>query len=133
MSRNNPPKYDMPAFTPFVPAVSPFRNPLFDIFAAAGENYAKACQAWQQEIVRFTVSRFQNDSKFTQRLSACQNWADAAQVQQEWAATMAQDFMEEGNRLAQLATTLSSELTHPPEQSATQPAPQATSRKTDAA
>lgn len=131
MSRNNPPKYEMPAFTPFMPAVSPFRNPLFDIFAAAGENYAKACQAWQQELVRFTVSRFQNDSKFTQRLSACQNWADAAQVQQEWAATMAQDFMEEGTRLSQLASTLGAELVTPP--AAEQPAPQATPRKTDAA
>ena len=130
MSRNHPPKHEFPSFTPFVPAVSPFRNPLFDIFAAAGENYAKACQAWQQEIVRFTVARFQNDSKFTQRLSACQNWADAAQVQQEWAATMAQDFMEEGNRLTQLASTLGAELTSPP---AAEPPVPGTPRKTDAA
>lgn len=129
MSRNDPPKMPRPSFTPFVPAVSPFTNPLFDIFAAAGENYAKACQAWQQEIVRFTVNRFQNDSVFGQKLATCQNWTDAAKVQQEWAAAMAQDFMDEGNRLAQLATSLGAELTQP----LVEPAPQSTPRKTDAA
>lgn len=111
MSRDTSPKPPYPSFTPFVPAVSPFSNPMFDIFAAAGESYARACQAWQQEIVRFTVNRFQNDSVFGQKLATCQNWTDAAQVQQEWAAAMARDFMDEGNRLAQLASTLGAEMT----------------------
>jgi len=124
MSAKPPP----PSFTPFVPAVSPFRNPLLDIFAAAGESYARACQAWQQEIVRFTVNRFQSDSVFGQKLATCQNWTDAAQIQQEWAAAMAQDFMEEGNRLAQLASTLSSELA-----AAATPASPPPGRKSDAA
>jgi len=129
MSRNDPPKMPRPSFTPFVPAVSPFSNPLFDIFTAASENYARACQAWQQEIVRFTVNRFQNDSVYGQKLATCQNWTDAAQIQQEWAASMAQDFMDEGNRLAQLASTLGAELVQP----AAEPAPPQAVRKTDAA
>ncbi len=116
------------SFTPFVPAVSPFRNPMFDIFTAASESYARACQAWQQEIVRFTVNRFQNDSVFGQKLATCQNWADAAQVQQDWAASMAQDFMDEGTRLAQLASTLSAEMV-----AAGAPATPQTGRKSDAA
>ena len=126
MSRD--PKIPFPSFTPFVPAVSPFSNPMFDIFAAASESYARACQAWQQEIVRFTVNRFQNDSVFGQKLATCQNWTDAAQIQQEWAAAMAKDFMEEGNRLAQLASTLGAEMTA----AATPASPQA-ARKVGAA
>ena len=126
MSRD--PKTPYPSFTPFVPAVSPFANPMFDIFTAASESYARACQAWQQEIVRFTVNRFQNDSVFGQKLATCQNWTDAAQIQQEWAAAMARDFMDEGNRLAQLASSLGAELA-----AASVPTAPPAPRKSDAA
>lgn len=81
-----------------------------EAFARAGEACNKACLAWQEELVRFTTARAQSDSELGQKLVACRNWADAAKLQQEWAASMAQDYFDEANRLAQLASKFSADL-----------------------
>ncbi len=140
MSRNIPPKGTSP-FMPFMPSMpsampslaSLFSgNPMFAMFGQAGEAYARACQVWQQEMIRSAVTRFESNSVFAQRLGQCQSWQEATQVQQEWAAAVTQDFMAEATRMGQLASTLGSEIGMEMASSAA-PSPPSPQRKTDAA
>jgi len=124
-----------PPFMPFAPTMPSLAtlfsgNPLFAMFGPAGEAYARACQVWQQEMIRSAVARFESNSAFAQRLGQCQSWQEAADVQQQWATAVTQDFVAEANRMGQLATTLGNEisqLTTPEE-----PSPRPT-RQSDAA
>lgn len=117
----------MPAMPPMASMLS--NNPMFAMFGRAGEAWARAGQAWQQEIIRFTTARFESDSAFGQRLAACKDWTDASKVQQEWAAALTQDLIDETTRLTQLASTLGGAL-GTELAAATDPSPQ---RKSDAA
>lgn len=128
--RNVPPFMPFAAETPSLASLFS-GNPLFAMFGRAGEAYAQACQVWQQEMIRSAVSRFENNSLFAQRLAQCQSWQEATAVQQEWAATVTQDFMAEATRMGQLASTLGSEIGRMATPSdSSPPSPQ---RKTDAA
>jgi hypothetical protein len=136
MNRNSPPKSPFSPFAAFAPPspslASLFTaNPMFAMFGQAGEAYARACQVWQQEMIRTAVARFESNSAFGQRLAQCQSWQEATQVQQEWAAAVTQDFMQEATRMGELASTLGSEIGAGLTPGAA-PAP-STARKTDAA
>ena len=85
-------------------------GPALETFTSMGEPCGRACAAWQQEVLRFATERLRKDSDTGWRLASCQNWADAAKVQQEWAQTTVEDYFAEANRLAQLASTLGTDL-----------------------
>jgi hypothetical protein len=134
MNRNMPPRNGQSPFMAFAPPMPSLAslfsgNPMFAMFGQAGEAYAAACQVWQQEMIRSAVARFENNSAFAQRLAQCQSWQEATKVQQEWAATVTQDFMAEATRMGQLASTLGNEMGA----GLTQAAASTTHRKTDAA
>ncbi len=135
MTRNFPPKSAPPPFMPSTPSLASLfsGNPMFAMFGRAGEAYAKACQVWQQEMIRSAVARFEANSVFAQRLAQCQSWQEATQVQQEWAATVTQDFMHEATRMGQLASTLGTEISSEFVTQADPSATPATGRNTDAA
>lgn len=82
-----------------------------DAFTRIGEACNKACLAWQEEVVRFMNARAQSDTQVGQKLVACKNWGDAVKLQQDWAASMAQDYFDEANRLFGLASTFGTNLT----------------------
>jgi hypothetical protein len=79
-------------------------GPIFEALALSGKACAKACFAWQEEVMRFASDRLKKDSEFGRSMSTCQNWTDLAKLQQQWAAVAAQDYVAEANRLAQLAS-----------------------------
>jgi len=81
-----------------------------DACTRGGDGFAKAAVEWQQEIARFTTARLQRDSEFGQKLLACRDWSEAMKLQQEWLTTLAQDYFDEGNRLAQLCQKAGSGL-----------------------
>jgi hypothetical protein len=88
-------------------------GPMFDGFAQASEACGKACQAWQSEMMRFASARLKSDSDLGLKLVACGSWTDAAKLQQEWASVMAQDYLDEANRLVGLASKLGAEVMSP--------------------
>lgn len=97
------------ASTPLL--TTPWSNgPTLDALTRAGEACSQACQAWQQEVARFTAARLQSDSELGRKLVGCGDWAEAAKLQQEWALAMAQDYMNEGNRMFQLAWKFGGEM-----------------------
>lgn len=75
-----------------------------DAFARTGEACQKAALAWQEEVARFMTARLESDNRFGQKLIACRDWAAAAKLQTEWAAAIAQDYLDETNRLVRLAS-----------------------------
>ncbi len=101
---------ESPKFGAFFPAAEWMSGPAMQAVTRANEACSRACQEWQQELVRFTTARIQTDTQHVQRLATCQNWADAARLHQEWALAAAQDFAKEANQLIQLASKLGSDL-----------------------
>jgi hypothetical protein len=81
-------------------------GPMIDALMHSGEAYAKACLAWQEEVCRFLGSRLQWDGRVTAALAKCRSLTELAEIQQDWARTTAQDYVEEVGRLTQIASSL---------------------------
>ncbi|HTP81808.1 MAG TPA: phasin family protein [Alphaproteobacteria bacterium] len=81
----------------------------------ATETCQRACAAWQQEIARFANARWQRDSEAAQRMLTSANWSEAMKVQQEWLTSAGQDYVDEMNRLMQLAQKVGSDVMQQPE------------------
>jgi hypothetical protein len=79
-------------------------NPMFAAWNEAGSAYLKACAAWQQEMSRFIGARVEADVTAQKSLAGCRNLADAAKLQQEWAASTVNDYFNEMGRLAEIAS-----------------------------
>ena len=96
---------DMNAFTSAF-----FNGPVADAVMRTTESYGKACLAWHEEVLRFTAARLQRDSELGQALANTRNWADAAKLHQEWAASALRDYTSETTRLFELAADAGSKL-----------------------
>jgi hypothetical protein len=79
----------------------------------SGEAYAEACLAWQSEIFRFAASRLQWDAKVGEALASCKSVAELAEVQKDWVESTVKDYVDEGNRLFQLANKLAPQFLKP--------------------
>ncbi len=79
-------------------------NPVLAAWGEAGNSYLKACAAWQQEMSRFIGARVEADVSAQKSLAACRNLADAAKLQQEWAAATVNDYFNEVGRLVEIAS-----------------------------
>lgn len=85
-------------------------GPVFEVAARTGSAYSKAYLAWQDEILRFTSTRFQRDAEFGTNLLKCDKWADAARLQQSWVTSAVEDYVNEANKLMELATSLTNDV-----------------------
>ena len=97
---------DMNAF-----ASTMFAGPMVDAVVRTTESYGKACLAWHEEIMRFAAARLQRDTELGQALVSTRSWADAAKLQQEWAASAIRDYTNETTRLFEIAADAGSKLT----------------------
>ncbi len=88
-----------------------FSGPMVDAVVRTTESYGKACLALHEEILRFAAARLQRDTELGQALASTRNWADAAKLQQEWAASAIRDYTNETTRLFEIATDAGSKIT----------------------
>lgn len=86
-------------------------GPMVDAVVRTTESYGKACLAWHEEVLRFAAARLQRDSELGQALANTRNWADAAKLQQEWAASAIRDYTSETTRLFEIAADAGSKIT----------------------
>jgi hypothetical protein len=70
------------------------------------EAYTKAILAWQTELLRFLGSQLQWDGRVGEALAKCRTLAEVAEVQRDWAMTAARDYVDELDRLTQLAAKI---------------------------
>jgi hypothetical protein len=68
-----------------------------------GSVYARNIRAWNEEMTQFVGRRLEHDGRTLTRLSRCADVAEAARVQQQWFSELADQYMEEGRRLAEIA------------------------------
>lgn len=87
-----------------------FSGPVVDAVMRTTESYSKACLAWHEEVLRFAAARLQRGSELGQALANTRNWADAAKLHQEWAASALRDYTDETTRLLELAADAGSKL-----------------------
>jgi hypothetical protein len=77
-------------------------NPML-AWGEASEAYLKAYAAWQKEMSRFIGARVDADVAARKSLAECNTLADAAKLQQDWAAATVNDYMNESGRLMEIA------------------------------
>ena len=85
--------------------LSVLSNPVLSAWGEAGTSYLKACAAWQQEMSRFLGTRVEADVTAQKSLASCRSLADAAKLQQEWAATTVNDYFNEIGRLVEIVSS----------------------------
>jgi hypothetical protein len=100
------------AAVPFL-AVVPFNGPILAAAIRAGEAFSKLYLAWQEELARFAAIRFDSANETGRKLLMCRDWAEAAKVQQEWAASAVNEFFDEPSRLVQIASKIGDDSTPP--------------------
>jgi hypothetical protein len=61
-------------------------------------------RAWQAEWTNFVTRRMEHDRLTMQRFATCRDLMEAAKVQQDWMAEAATAYLEEGRRMAAIAT-----------------------------
>jgi Phasin protein len=88
-----------------------FSGPMVDVVVRTTESCGKAYLAWHEEVLRFATARLQRDSELGQALANTRNWADAAKLQQEWAASAIRDYTNETTRLFEIAADAGSKIT----------------------
>jgi hypothetical protein len=85
--------------------LSVLSNPVLAAWGEAGTSYLKACAAWQQEMSRFIGARVEADVTAQKSLASCRSLADAAKLQQEWAAATVNDYFNEIGRLVEIVSS----------------------------
>ena len=70
--------------------------------AAASQAYMDAVGKCQGEICNFMTKRLSDDLNHSQQLAKCEDWRQAAVVQQEWVRQVVEDYVSEGQKLFQL-------------------------------
>ena len=69
----------------------------------AAQDCARTGLAVQEEMLRFTARRWEEDLRLPFALAGCRSVGDLLSVQQTWLDTAFKDYAEEGERLARLA------------------------------
>lgn len=95
-----------------------FNGPVLDTMVRTTESYGKACFAWHEEMLRFAAARLQRDSELGQALANTRTWADAAKLQQEWAASALRDYTTETTRLFEIAADVGTKISQSTSQAA---------------
>lgn len=96
--------YDAPEARLSFQPMTALHGPFFEALIHTGQAYAAACLEWQQEVLRFAGSRLQWDGKVGEALAKCRTPSEVVEVQRDWAMSTAQEYFDEANRLAQIAT-----------------------------
>ena len=90
---------------PFV-ALAASHGTVFEAMTRGVEACTKAGLLYQDALLRFAASRLEGDSKNWRALFTCKNWAEAAEIQRDWASSTAQDYVEEVGHLVQLTSRI---------------------------
>lgn len=96
------------------PGAALWPNPL-TAWSEAGGACLKACAAWQQELQRFFGARVEADLAVQKSLAECRSLGDAAKLQQEWAATAVNDYVNETGRLMEIVSRYAQPALNPAE------------------
>ncbi len=76
---------------------------MLDDFMQNGQSCMQAFTDWRDEVLRFYDQRLRAEEKLGAAISECKSLADLLDLQRDWAMAATQDYIEESQRLAQIA------------------------------
>jgi hypothetical protein len=88
---------------PLMPA---FNSAFLDTFMRTGETCVMTYLVWQDELFRFTASRLLQDEMIGRAFASSKTLDEAAEVQRDWLQSTVQNYLDEANRLTQLAAKM---------------------------
>jgi hypothetical protein len=62
----------------------------------------KAAIALQEELMTFASHRIQENASMSEALLKCRNWEDALRMQQDWARSTAEEYLQESSKFIEL-------------------------------
>jgi hypothetical protein len=75
-----------------------------EALAQASQNYVQRVAALNEEILGFAATRMQKNSEASEQIMKCKDLSDALRVQQEWARSMTEQYMQEASRIMEMTT-----------------------------
>lgn len=75
-----------------------------EIFTEAVKAYFEGVAAWNDELMRFMKVRMDRDVALGGELTKCDNWQDAAKLQQSWMQQTTEEYLTEAGKLMELAS-----------------------------
>jgi hypothetical protein len=70
----------------------------------ASQNYVQRVAALNEEILGFAASRMQRTSEASEQIMKCKDLGEALRIQQEWARSMTEQYMQEASRIMEMTT-----------------------------
>jgi hypothetical protein len=93
------------AANPFVMPAA-FNESAIAALAQASKSVGQSCADWQHEMQKFAVARMRADMEVPTLLTECENPLDLVKAQQVWFARAAQEYLDEGDRMARMSATV---------------------------
>jgi hypothetical protein len=84
----------------------PFNSAFLDTFMRTGETCVMSYLVWQDELFRFMASRLLQDEMIARAFASSKTLDEAADVQRDWLQSTVQNYLDEANRLTQLAAQM---------------------------
>jgi hypothetical protein len=70
----------------------------------ASQNYVQRVAALNEEILGFAATRMQRTSEASEQIMKCKDLGEALRIQQEWARSMTEQYMQEASRIMEMST-----------------------------
>lgn len=90
-----------------------FNGAAMEVFTQAFQAYASGVATLNGELLGFVNTRLKHDADLGQALAKCSNWADATNLQQDWAQTASEEYSAEAGKLMEMASTVAKESWEP--------------------
>jgi hypothetical protein len=94
---------------PEIEKIAKLNSSAIEVFVEACQAYANGMASLNGDMMNFVRARAARDAELGQALSRCDDWADVANLQQEWAKQTAEDYLKEAQRLMALASKVANE------------------------
>ena len=94
-------------------SMTAFNGAAMEVFRQACQAYATGLATLNGELMSFVNTRLKHDADLGQALAKCSNWADAANLQQEWAQKASQEYLLEAGKLMEVASKVAQESWQP--------------------
>jgi hypothetical protein len=73
-----------------------------DTIRGSFEASFRAAIALQEELMSFATHRIQENASVSEALLKCRNWEDAFRMQQDWARSTAEEYLQESGKFMEL-------------------------------
>ena len=94
-------------------SMTAFNGASMEVFTQTCQAYASGLATLNGELMSFVTTRLKHDAELGQALAKCSDWADATNLQQDWAKKASEEYLAEASKLMEVASKVAKESWEP--------------------